>query len=178
MNHQHFRLAARPCRGNTGKSISNILNSGGTTCFVLVSAPNAFQSCFPCTWGQLGVESTLKGVLFEWKVAKYFRAKGWRTTEDWFHRDGRQIDVYGEMGNELMLSKFLLVECKDTGRVTKADVDKFARKVMDFANSRTSPLQIGSASAFLAIIAYTGEASDAVIDYGKGMSPQIRFIRF
>lgn len=89
-----------------------------------------------------------------------------------------EIDIYGERREGLLADKeFLLVECKDKGKVSATDVMRFFRKLTAFREGLPMDL-LGNKPRVTAVIALTGEVvADAKVAV-KGMRPTVQFKRF
>jgi len=74
-----------------------------------------------------GKDALIRGMAFEQKMAERFARQGWVITPR-KQMLGYEYDLYGEMSKAFSVD-ILLVECKDTERVTAKDVARFIHKV-------------------------------------------------
>jgi hypothetical protein len=116
-----------------------------------------------------------KGMDLERKASNYYSTLGWSTQQRWHFRDGREIDVYGTKLDYLTGKSYLLVECKNTARVSRADVEYFAKKVLNFAQSLTRASPFGGSPAIYAVIVHSGDVSAELESWAAGLDPPIQF---
>ncbi len=121
----------------------------------------------------MGHDSGIKGLLFEQKAVNLFSKEGW-TIETRKHMNGGEIDIYGEKEPFLEDKKFLLVECKDKDKVTKSDVTRFMKKVLDFHKGLPEDI-LGDKPSITAIIVYSGAIDLDAKDVAESFKPKIGF---
>ena len=115
----------------------------------------------------LGTKSALKGRFYEGKVQNYFIGKGWHITGTNVHLYGCEYDVLGKRGDSWSGIDYLVVECKDTGKVSAAYIAKFVDRIDKFKSRHSE----GDISAFLC---YTGELDPFVQTIAKKNRPPIK----
>ncbi len=122
-----------------------------------------------------GLKSDAKGLRFEQKVIGFFSNQGWRL-QPRKRFQGVEFDLYG-VKEDFLARSYLLVECKDTPKLSKAHAVRFMSKVRRFYESLPQDM-MGTRPALTAVIAFSGIADNDSRVAANAFRPQIRLKKF
>src|SRR5438132_1434685 len=114
---------------------------------------------------------------FEQRVARYFYSQGWKI-EIGKRTRGPEMNIYGIQKNVLAAPSYLIVECKEKGRVTYADVVQLTRKMKDFRDGIRRPRASGPGPEVKAVLAYAGDIDEGLRRASWILGAHIRVMKF